>query len=65
MELQAGHVAVVTGGASGIGLALAERFARAGMSLVLADVEEAALAAAEQTVKAHGVDVLTVRTDVS
>jgi NAD(P)-dependent dehydrogenase (short-subunit alcohol dehydrogenase family) len=65
MELQAGHVAVVTGGASGIGLALAERFARAGMSLVLADVEEKALTAAEQTVTAHGVDVLTVRTDVS
>ena len=33
-------VAVVTGGASGIGLAMAERFAREGMKLVLADVEK-------------------------
>jgi NAD(P)-dependent dehydrogenase (short-subunit alcohol dehydrogenase family) len=36
MELTAGKVAVVTGAASGIGLALAERFARAGLDVVLA-----------------------------
>ena len=40
MELTAGKVAVVTGAASGIGLALAERFARAGLDVVLADVEQ-------------------------
>ncbi|HEY0934664.1 MAG TPA: SDR family NAD(P)-dependent oxidoreductase, partial [Trebonia sp.] len=38
-----GRVAVVTGAASGIGLGLCERFAAAGMSVVMADVEEAAL----------------------
>ena len=48
MKLEAGKVAVVTGGASGIGLALAERFAAAGMHVVLADVDEAGLAAAAE-----------------
>ena len=38
-----GKVAVVTGGASGIGLALSERFATEGMKVVVADVEETAL----------------------
>lgn len=65
MELRAGQVAVVTGAASGIGLALAERFATAGLNIVLADVEDDALAAAEAKVAAHGVETLTVRTDVS
>jgi len=40
------RVCVVTGGASGIGLAMARRFLRAGMKVVIGDVEEAALAAA-------------------
>ncbi len=65
MELRAGQVAVVTGAASGIGLALAERFATAGLNIVLADVEDDALAAAAPKVAAHGVETLTVRTDVS
>ena len=52
MELTAGKVAVVTGAASGIGLALAERFAHAGLDVVLADVEPPALQAAEQKVAA-------------
>ena len=41
--LQPGNVAVVTGAASGIGLALAQAFADAGMHVVLADVEAPAL----------------------
>ena len=65
MELQKGQVAVVTGGASGIGFALAEAFARKGLSIVLADVQTDALAEAEQRIKDLGVDVLSVRTDVS
>ena len=65
MELTAGKVAVVTGAASGIGLALAERFARAGLDVVLADVEEAALAAADQKIASLGVKTLAVPTDVS
>ena len=65
MELTRGQVAVVTGGASGIGMALAESFARAGLSIVLADVQADALVAAEQRIKDLGVEVLSVRTDVS
>jgi NAD(P)-dependent dehydrogenase (short-subunit alcohol dehydrogenase family) len=59
------RVAVVTGAGSGIGLATAHRFAAAGMHLVLADIEDGALAAAEAAIKATGRDVLAVRTDVS
>ncbi len=58
-------VALVTGAASGIGFALADRFASVGMKVVLADVEATALAAAEQTLKKKGAPVLAVRTDVS
>ena len=65
MELSAGKVAVVTGAASGIGFALAERFARSGLNVVLADVEQDALAAADQKILAHGVETLAVPTDVS
>ena len=65
MELASGKTAVVTGAASGIGFALAERFARAGLDIVLADVEQEALDAAEQKIAALGVQTLAVRTDVS
>ena len=65
MELGNDKVAVVTGAGSGIGLALAEAFARSGCSVVLADVQEDALASAEERVSAHGVPTLTVMTDVS
>lgn len=65
MELGEGKVAVVTGGGSGIGLAMAHAFAGAGCSVVLADVQEDALAAAEEAVGAHGTGVLAVPTDVS
>jgi len=61
-------VAVVTGAASGIGLAAAERFASFGMKVVMADVDEAALAPAAQAVAAKAAatdDVLAVATDVS
>jgi NAD(P)-dependent dehydrogenase (short-subunit alcohol dehydrogenase family) len=58
-------VALVTGAASGIGYAMADRFASVGMKVVLADIEESALVAAENSLKAKGAPVLAVRTDVS
>lgn len=58
-----GKVAVVTGGASGIGLAMATRFAAEGMRLVLADIEEAVLEEAATGLREGGAEVLTVQTD--
>jgi len=58
-------VAVITGAASGIGRALAQRSANARMKVVLADVEEEALARTEKEMQAAGATVLAVRTDVS
>jgi NAD(P)-dependent dehydrogenase (short-subunit alcohol dehydrogenase family) len=58
-------VAVITGAASGIGYGLAERFAKEEMKVVLADVEENALAQAERNIKEMGVTTLAVKTDVS
>ena len=58
-------VAVVTGAASGIGHALAEKCVQAGMKVVLADIEESALKQAEKDLKAKGAQVLAIRTDVS
>lgn len=63
MEI-AGRVAVVTGAASGIGLGLAERFVREGMSVVLADVERDALARQVDRLAADGARVIGVPTDV-
>jgi NAD(P)-dependent dehydrogenase (short-subunit alcohol dehydrogenase family) len=60
-----GKVAVITGGASGIGRAMAERFAEEGMRIVLADVEGPALERAEAEMKGEGAEVLAVRCDVS
>ena len=60
-----GKVAVVTGAASGIGLAMAERFAAEGMNVVLSDVEAGALAQTEARMKAGGANVMAVRADVS
>ena len=60
-----GRVAVVTGAASGIGRGLAEACAQEGMKVVLADVDEAALARAEQELRDAGADVIAARTDVS
>ena len=60
-----GKVAVVTGGASGIGFAMANRFAQEGMKIVLADIEEPALDAAVTKLRQQELDVLGVVTDVS
>ena len=60
--LAPGRVAVITGAASGIGLAAARRFASLGMKLCLADLSADALARAAAEIGAR--DVLTVPTDV-
>ena len=60
-----GKVAVVTGAASGMGLALAQTFADSGMAVVLADIEAAALEAAVNELSAGGHKAIGVRTDVS
>jgi NAD(P)-dependent dehydrogenase (short-subunit alcohol dehydrogenase family) len=60
-----GKVAVVTGGAGGIGRALAVRFAAEGMRLVVADVEEAALEANVTALKEDGAEAIGVATDVT
>ncbi len=60
-----GRVAVVTGGASGIGLALARRFAAARMRVVLGDVEEPALKLAVDELVEGGADAIGVPTDVT
>ncbi|HTN26804.1 MAG TPA: SDR family NAD(P)-dependent oxidoreductase, partial [Burkholderiales bacterium] len=64
MQEFAGKVAVVTGAASGIGLALAERFAHESMKVVLADIETAPLEAALASIRAKGGSAIAVRTDV-
>lgn len=65
MRLRQGQVAVVTGAASGIGLAMARRFAAEGLGVVLADVEEQALHKAADELTADGARVLAHTVDVA
>jgi len=60
-----GKVCAVTGGASGIGLALARRFQATGMRVAIADVEAQALTAAVASLGSESADVLGVRCDVT
>ena len=65
MQELSGKVAVVTGAASGMGRAFAQRFAEEGMKVVLADIEAGALDTAVQELRRQEHDVIGVRTDVT
>lgn len=65
MQELEGRTAVVTGAASGMGRAFADRFAAAGMNLVLADIEQAPLDDVVAGLADGGATVVGVRTDVS
>ena len=65
MELTEGQTAVVTGAASGMGRAFAERFGELGLNVVLADVEEPRLVEAAAQMRESGAKVLEVVTDVA
>jgi NAD(P)-dependent dehydrogenase (short-subunit alcohol dehydrogenase family) len=60
-----GRTALVTGAASGIGRAMAERFAAVGMKVVLADIEEPRLREVERELTGAGATVAAVLCDVS
>jgi len=60
-----GQVALVTGASSGMGLATAQAFAKAGAAVVLGDINAGALRAATEDLTATGHQVLGVTCDVS
>jgi NAD(P)-dependent dehydrogenase (short-subunit alcohol dehydrogenase family) len=61
----AGKTAFITGGASGIGLGMARAFGRRGMSVMLADIQEAQAQAAAEQLKAENITAFHVFCDVS
>jgi NAD(P)-dependent dehydrogenase (short-subunit alcohol dehydrogenase family) len=65
MKLEAGQVAVVTGGASGIGRAMVDAFAARGLTVVLADVDTDSLDTAVRELNGTGATAVGVQVDVS
>ncbi len=65
MKTLAGKTAVISGGAEGIGRNLAETLGRAGMNIVVADIEAEPLAVAQSELEAAGIEVLAVEMDVA
>lgn len=63
--IEPGKVAVITGGASGIGLAAARAFGSYGMQIVLADIDEEALHNAVRELRDAGTQAAAIKTDVS
>lgn len=64
--LKAGNVAVITGGAAGIGLAAAQRFAAHGMTIVIADLRDGLFAEVEAALRAAGApDIMARAVDVA
>ncbi len=65
MKDLAGKVAIITGGASGIGLSMAKHFAGVGMKLALVDIETTSLETVTGEFKSEGVEALPLQADVS
>ncbi|MFL2646331.1 MAG: SDR family NAD(P)-dependent oxidoreductase [Dehalococcoidia bacterium] len=65
MHIFKDQVAVITGGASGIGKAFAYQFGTEGMKVVIADIEENSLNNAVNELQSHDIDVIGIITDVS
>ena len=65
VRLTAGQVAVITGGTSGIGFALADQLVRRGVTVMIADVREAAIPVAVSALSGHAAEVVGVHTDVA
>jgi NAD(P)-dependent dehydrogenase (short-subunit alcohol dehydrogenase family) len=65
MKLEPGQVAVVTGGANGIGFAMCEQFAKVGLHVVMSDVDDDSLTASAGRLADAPGRVLPVRTDVT
>jgi len=65
MKDVAGKVAFITGGASGLGLAMARSFTGAGMKVAIADIEQSALDAAAAEFAESNADVTTIKVDVT
>jgi NAD(P)-dependent dehydrogenase (short-subunit alcohol dehydrogenase family) len=61
----AGKTAIISGGAGGIGLALAKEFGHLGMKIVIADIDQKELAMAEQTLRDANIQVLACPLDVT
>jgi NAD(P)-dependent dehydrogenase (short-subunit alcohol dehydrogenase family) len=61
----AGKTAIISGGAGGIGLALAEEFGQLGMQIVIADIDPEELAKAEQRLREAKIQVLACPLDVT
>jgi NAD(P)-dependent dehydrogenase (short-subunit alcohol dehydrogenase family) len=60
-----GKTAVISGGAEGIGLGIALAMGQQGMNVVLGDIDEAQLVEADAKLTAQGIEVLTVKMDVT
>ncbi|MFQ3244192.1 MAG: NAD(P)-dependent dehydrogenase (short-subunit alcohol dehydrogenase family) [Arenicella sp.] len=60
-----GKTAVISGGAEGIGLGIALAMGQQGMNLVLGDIDEVQLVEAQAKLEAQGIEVLTVKMDVT
>ncbi len=65
MENVAGKVAFITGGASGLGLAMARSFTGAGMKVAIADIQDDALEAAREEFSDSNAEVIVLKVDVT